>query len=480
MLEILSRDDIYKIHTASLEILEQVGVVFKHKDALKIFEDAGANVDYRRELVKIPERLVKWALNKVPSQVTLLARDPKYNLKLGDGRVHYTNGYGADHVLDFESGQRRDSTLKDLENFTRMADYFDNVEYVYPSIFPKDAPKAVVDRYIYLTLLKNTSKHCANSFLSLDGFKDIVRMAEILVGGEEEFLKKSAILDTGASTAPPLKYPEHTTACILENGKYKMPATICSAALAGASGPVTISGTLVQMNAENLAALILYQIVGPGTPIIYGTIASNMDLKTGIPTYGSPECGLINAAFVQIAHYYNMPFYGTAGIIDSKVPDEQAAFESSENVLLTALAGGDFIHDAVYSILETGLTACYEQFAIGYEIVNRIKRIVKGVGVTDETIALDIIRDVGVEGSYLKQRSALRHTRKYLLDELWQPAISDRLPRSIWENRGSKTIMQMAREKVKEILETHKPEPLDKDVEARLEAFVREVAKLSE
>jgi len=477
MLEILSRDDIYRIHMASLEILEQVGVVFKHKEALRIFEDAGASVDHTKELVKMPEHLVKWALGKTPRQVDLLARNPRHDLRLGDGHVHYTNGYGADHVLDFETGQRRESTIKDLENFTRMADYFENVEYVYPSIFPRDVPKAIVDRCIYLALLRNTSKHCANSFLDLDGFRDIVKMATILVGDEEEFARKSAILDTNATTAPPLKYAEHTVACIIENGKYKMPATIHSAALAGASAPVTMAGTLAQMNAENLAALVLYQIVGPGTPIIYGTIASNLDLKTGIPAVGSPECGLINVALVQIAHQYNLPSYGTAGVIDAKIPDEQAAVETLQNVLLTALAGGDFIHDAVYSILETGLTACYEQFVVGYEIVNRVKRIIQGIEVTDETLALDIIKDVGVEGSYLKQRSALRHTRKHLLREHWQPAISDRLPRSIWTGKGSKTMMQNAREKAREILETHNPEPLDRDVQARLDAFIKGIAK---
>lgn len=477
MLEILSRNDISRIHVATLEILEHVGVVFKHKDALKIFEDAGAIVDYRNESVKIPEDLVKWALKKIPTQVTLLARDSKYDITLGDGTVHYTNGYGADHVVDFNTGQRREATLKDLENFTRMADYFESVEYVYPSIFPKDISQDAREHHMYLTLIRNTSKHCANTFLSLEGFRDIVKMAEILVGGEEEFMRKPAILDTSALTAPPLKYSEHTTACILENGKYKMPAMVSSAALAGASAPVTLAGTLAQINAENLAAVVLYQIVGPGTPIIYGTISSNIDMKTGVPAYGSPECGLINAAVVQIAHSYNMPFFGTAGITDSKAADEQAAIESSENVLLTALAGGDFIHDAVYSILETGVTACYEQFAIGHEIVKRVKRIVDGIGVSDEMIALDIIKDVGVEGSYLKQRRALMHSRKHVLTEFWQPTISDRLPRSVWTGTGSVTMLQMAKQEVKKILETHSPQPLDKDVEVRLRQFVKEVEK---
>lgn len=476
-LEILSHDDICRIHLSTLEVLENIGIRFPHEGALKIFEGAGATVDHERKLVKIPEYLVNEALDRAPSQVVFLARDPKYNIRIGSGQIHFTNGYGADHVLDLENGQRRPATLKDLDNFTLMSDALSYVHYVMTNIIPQDVPKTVCDRYITLSMFRNTSKHVCVTSLDLDGLKDIIRMAAILVGGEEEFRKKPAIINTGFSSVPPLQFSEDVIARIIEVSKYRIPFEMNAGVLSGASGPVTLAGTLVQVNAEDMAGLVLSQLVGPGTPVIYGSLASILDMKYGTASYGSPECGLINVAFTQMAHYYRLPYFGTAGIIDSKVPDEQAAYECAINNLMAALAGADIIHDGVYGILETGKTACYEQFIVGHEIVSMVMRLVEGIRVNDDTLALDVIGAVGAGGNYLKEMRAVRHTRKHLLEEHWQPELTDRTLRSEWEEKGSKDILQRAREKVKRILETHKPEPLSEEVEARLNEAVKEAVK---
>ena len=476
MLEVLSRDEIDRIHLATLEVLENTGVSFYHDEALKIFEDAGAMVDYEKKLVKIPEYLVNEAVSKAPSQVIFLARDPRYNLRIGGGRVHFTNGYGAIYVLDLGTG-RRPATLQDLEKFSLISDTLEYVHYLMTHCIPQEIPGEICDRHMALAMLKNTSKHCCLTTLSLEGAKDIIRMASVLVGGEEEFRKKPSIINVGLCPVSPLQYPYDLTARLIEFSKYKIPMELVSGVISGATGPSTLAGTLVQTNAEDLAALVLIQLINPGTPLLYGTMATIMDLKYGSYAYGSPELGLINIAFTQIAHYYGLPYFGTAGTIDSKIPDEQAAYECALSNVVAALAGADVIHDGVYGILESARTASYEQFIVSHEIVSMIMRIVKGIKVTDDTLATDVIDAVGPGGNYLRKVSAVKHTRKHFLEEHWQPEITDRTLRSEWEQKGSKDVIQRSKDKVQEILRVHEPEPLDKDVEARLQEIVREASK---
>jgi trimethylamine--corrinoid protein Co-methyltransferase len=210
---------------------------------------------------------------------------------------------------------------------------------------------------------------------------------------------------------------------------------------------------------------------------MWGSCATILDQRYGTAAYGSPENGLIHAAFIQMAHYYGIPYYGAAGVVDSKAPDAQAAYENAVNALIATLAGADVVHDGVYGILEAGVTACYEQFAISNEICGAMKRIAKGIKVTRETIALDIIEKVGHERNYLTVMDALKFTKKHLLEEHWQPEITDRSPRSEWEKSGSKDIVQRAKEKIKEILATHKIEPLEKDVEQKMTKIIEERQK---
>jgi len=477
--ELLTRDEVYAIHVAAMEVLERVGIMFQHEEALKILKDAGATVDEKRMVAKIPEYLVREALKKTPSRILLKARNPKYNILIGDGDSYFTNAFGAYYTIDLETGQRRLATLKDLEEFTFLSDYFPTVDYVKPNIIPQDVPKNILEQASTLAMLKNTEKHCSLLALTPEGFRDVIKMSMIFVGGEEEFIKNPTIIDTGFNNVPPLKYSKEIIDMILECAQYRIPFDISTGALASASGPVTLAGTIVQGIAENHGVVVLTQLVGPGTPIMWGSCATILDQKHGTAAYGAPENGLIHAAFVQLAHYYGIPYYGAAGVVDSKVPDAQAAYENAINALVATLAGADVVHDAVYGILEAGVTACYEQFAISNEICCAIKRIARGMRVSKEALAVDVIEAVGHDKNYLTEISALKFTRKHLLEEHWQPELTDRSPRAEWEEKGAKDIVQRAKEKIKEIFATHEAEPLDKDIVAELEKFVKERAKES-
>jgi len=475
--ELLGRDEIHAIHVAAMEVLEKTGIMLQHDKALQILGQAGATVDEKRKVAKIPEYLVREAVKKTPRKVLLRSRDPKRNILIGDGKSYFTNAFGAHYTIDLETGQRRLSTLEDLERFTLLSDYFPTVDYIKPNIIPQDVAKNVLEQTMTLSMFKSAEKHCSVISLTLDGFKDVIRMSMILAGGEEEFIKNPSIVDAGFNNVPPLKYSEGIIDMILECARYKIPFDISTGALASASGPVTLAGTIVQGIAENHAVVVLTQLVGPGTPIMWGSCATILDQRYGTAAYGSPENGLIHAAFIQLAHYYGIPYYGAAGVVDSKVADAQAAYENAINALTATLAGADVVHDAVYGIVESGVTACYEQFAISNDICGAIKRIAKGIRVSRETLAVEIIEAVGHEKNYLTNLDALKFTKRHLLDEQWQPLITDRSSRAEWEKRGSKDIVERAREKVKEILAAHKVEPLDKDIEARMREIIEKRAK---
>jgi len=477
VLEVLSRDDVYAVNMAAMEVLERVGIAFHHEKALELLGEAGADVDKKSMVVRFPEYLIRDALRKVPSHVLLDARNPKYNLRIGGGRPYLTNAFGADHTIDIETGERRSATLKDLESFTLLSDYFWTVDYVKPNIIPQDVPKSILEQTMALAQFKCTEKHCSPVALTLQGWRDTIRMAMALAGGEEEFRKNPAIVDTGFNNVPPLKYSGQIVDLMLECARYRIAFDISSGALASASGPATLAGTLVQGIAENMGAVVLTQIAGPGTPILWGSCATILDQKHGTASYGAPENGLLHVAFIQMARYYGIPYYGAAGVVDSKAPDGQAAFENTFNVLVASLAGADVVHDAVYGILEAGITACYEQFVISHDICSAVKRILEGIRVNTDTLAVDVIGAVGHQKNFLTELSAAKHTKRHIQKEHWQPLIVDRTPRAEWEQKGSKDIVKRAREKAKEILETHKVPPLDKDVEAEMTNIIKEAAK---
>lgn len=472
-LRILTRSELRRIHSATLSVLEGPGVVFKCPGALRALDHAGARVDHKGEVAKLPEHLVKWALSKAPSSFTFRARNRTHDLRIGKGATYYTNGFGSTNVLELKPPRRRPATLKDLEEFTRIADYLRYVHYPITHCIPQDVPKTLVEQYVALAMIKNTSKHIYSVTFSLQGARDLIHMGSILAGGEEEFRKQPEIINSTVCPTSPLRYSSDASERTIEFSRHRVPFGIWPAPMAGATAPATLAGTLVIQNAEILAGIVLSQATEEGTPILYGIGSSVMDMRYGTVAYASPELGLMNVAAAQLARHYRIPSYGTGGTIDSKMPDQQAAYESILSNVLAALAGVDVIHDGVYGILESGMTASRAQFIICHEIVEMVERVARGIEVNDETLALKVISKTGPGGDFLRQRHTLQHFKR----EHWIPRLTDRSPRSEWEQAGSKDVVERAEEEAERILKTHQPEPLEKDVREELEEFVKARAK---
>lgn len=258
----------------------------------------------------------------------------------------------------------------------------------------------------------------------------------------------------------PLQFSRYTVDYLLVLCERKIIVNMCVGPIAGATAPATLAPTIAQGNAEFLVGLVLCQSLNPGTPVFYGSMATIIDPRRGCYAYAAPELTLMNVAMKQMAGYYGMPFYGTGGTIDSPVPDAQAAYETAASNILEAVSGIELIHDGVYGILESAKTACYEQLIISYEVASMCNRLMKGIEVTDRTLAFDLIKEVGAGRSFLEVPKAVRFLREMASQEYWLPKITARVgSRREWESKDSKDMVQRARDEVNRILSEHVPEP---------------------
>jgi len=469
-IKVLSEANVVAIQEATLKILEEVGVIFDDEEIQELFMRKGAIVN--GSTVKIPSEMVKESIERCPSNVILRARNPERSVRLGKGKVHYTNGFGATFVLDLNSGKYRKAQLKDLENFTRISDYLENVHYCLKAVIPQDISPHLADLCAASVLLKNTDKHVHISIdivENVDKITDgIISMADIAASNNEN--SEKPIFSLGCCPTTPLRYTRDATVKLVKAVKKNIPFLVVSGATAGSTAPVTLAGTLVVQNAEVLAGIVLTQLINPGTPIIYGSFSSATEMHSGKQMLGCPEAALLNAATAQLCKSYKIPFgYGTGGIADSCILDVQAGFEKMLTVLFSSLAGVEVIHDGVSGLLGTAMVASYEQLVIDNEICNMINRGLSGITVNQETLALDLIKEVGPGGEYITTDHTLQNFRK----EFCLSRVSDKTSVGKWLEHGGKEIVENARQEVKQILETHKPSKLDKNIEAAINKVLK-------
>jgi trimethylamine--corrinoid protein Co-methyltransferase len=457
MLEFLSHDQIKKIHSASLKILEDVGVVVYEDSFLKFLADSGVNVDFGKKRVRISPSLVMECIKKAPKRVMLYARNPKYDVELDDGKIYAHAFGGAATVVDLDSGEVRPSTRKDVADLTRIIDALPNIHTCTMIALPCDVPEQVRDVYCTAEQFQNTAKNMDATPLSDKGFPYMVELAETVVGGEEE-LRKRPIITCSFSPTSPLKFSDDVVKIMVQGAKLGLPMAVLPCPMAGATSPVTLAGSLVQQNVETLAGLVMIQLVNAGTPFMYCPRVFPIDMLSGMTSSGV-EVGLLSAGCVQLAKYYGLPsdVYGLD--TSSKTLDEQVAFEKGLNGILPALAGANMLSGA--GCIEGAITVSYEQLVVDDEILGMIFRAVRGVEVDEERLAIDVIAKVSHEASNFLQQ---KHTLKHFRQEYYPPKLSDRTSRSRWQEMGSKNIVEVAREKARKILAEHQPASLDKDV----------------
>ncbi|MDW7739496.1 MAG: trimethylamine methyltransferase family protein [Bacillota bacterium] len=471
-LRVLSEKDITAIHEATVNLLENTGIKMHNDRARQIFSDHHAKVDHDNQIVKIPRSMLEEAIDSTPSSLVLCGREEKNDLILEGANVYLGTGGTVLNTLDLENGRKRLTEVKDVAGYAKLADALDNIAFFVINCYPSDVKTENVDINRFYHALANTSKHVMGGIYTMEGLLAVIEMAEQIAGGSEK-LRQRPFVSFITLMMSPLVMEVTYTDFLIEIARRGLPVATPSEPLAGANSPVTLAGTITLNNAESLGGLVLAQLVNKGTPTIYGSTSSIMDMRTGTYMAGSIESALINAGCAQMAQYYKIPVYGTGGMSDSKVVDAQAGYESANTAMVVALSGCNYIHDA-FGLLEFCTTLSYEKMVIDNDSVGMILRAVRGIKVDKETIANEVISDVGPGGHFLDHP----HTVKHVREEFYFPRLSDRQQRSVWAEEGSKDTFERAREKAKEILAGQKAPGFSEDLENLLFSRNRGLKKL--
>lgn len=457
------------LHAKSLELLRTTGCVFKDERALRIFAEAGAQVDSAKQLVRIPSRLVEEALSRCPKRVVLAARNPRYDVVLEEDRVYFGTSTVPINVLDMETGKLRRGTRQDCLDFPRLIDALPYIHFYKGTIYPSDVPQKAAVPWMIYGAYAGTEKQVSCTPFSIGEALAGIQMAEIVAGGSAELKKRPLICFNVLCTAP-LTWNATNVGIMLDLAETGLPTIIGSEPQAGTTAPVTILAATLLQNAETLAGITLAKIVNPDLPVIMGAIGSISDLKTGNFCSGAVELALMNSVACQMSQRYGIPIYATGGMSDAKLPDIQAGYEKGMQLLITAMSGGNYIHDAA-GMLDHCLTLSYEQYVIDNEICGMVGRALSGISFGDEFMALDLINHVGPTGNFLRER----HTLQYLRSEHFLPELANRKSRLDWEAEGCRDIAGLAKEKAREILDKHHPTMLSEDVDKELKQIIERI-----
>lgn len=470
----LSENQVKMIHEASLRILEKTGFTFEPglEDALDMLQSAGATIDRNKARIYFPEDLIMEQASKAPEQVILFSRDEKNDLDLTEHRVYMGTGGAAIRILDLETGESRPSTLNDLYQLGRLVDRLDNIHFFLRPCIPTDIPPTAYDVNVFYTCLKATGKHVMAGVNDEEGFHNVVKLASLVAGSLERLQERPFISIITSFAISPLKLDTQTTRIMREAVRNRIPIVLSCAPMAGSTSPITMAGTLAQIHAEQLVGIAVCQLTNPGSPVLYGGIPGMANLRTMGYLGGAVECGMMNAAIHQLSHYIKVPNYNSSGLTDSKIPDPQAAWEKAFTSLLAAMAGSNYIHHAA-GMLESMISVAYEQYVIDDEIIGMSCKVLKGIDVDSEHLALEVIDSVGPGGNFMMAP----HTLDHMQDEYFNGNdVSDKKSRQKWEKEGSLNTRDRAKKIAQKILGEEEisyiPEHVDKLIREQYEILI--------
>jgi trimethylamine--corrinoid protein Co-methyltransferase len=452
-LEILSAEDVRKVHEATLWIIQNVGVKFPSQRALSIWQEAGASVDLDRMIVKAPPGLIESALKTCPPTYSLAARDPSQDLPLDGHHVYLgTDGCGVE-VLDIDTGVRRTSSLKDVEDIARIGDALEEIAFHWVPVSAQDTPPETRGLHEIKAIWENSTKHVqTESIYSLHEARTAIEMASMLAGGSAE-LRKRPVLSLMQCSASPLGHDGGSVDAALLAAEAGIPTGFMTMAACLTTGPATLAGTLAVGNAEVVAGTALLQLAFPGAPVFYAAAQTASDLRTGAYTGGGPEDFLFGGATNALADFYGIPLSMGSFATGAKEPNWQAGIDNSLSTLMASAAMSDMLLGAGF--LHGSRIWSYAEMMMDCEIFSIVHKMLEGIPVNDETLALDAIASAGPSGNFLTQK----HTRRHMHD-VFVPEFMDRRPYSEWEAKGDDA-RDWALAKARRLLAEHQPEPLE-------------------
>jgi trimethylamine---corrinoid protein Co-methyltransferase len=452
-LSYLSEAQQKRIHQASLEILDRLGVFLYDDEAVALIRKAGARVDEENR-VHIPPRLTEWAGSVAPKSITLCDRSGKPVMPLEGENVFYGNGSDCPFILDHRTGERRLGTLQDIVDVARISDALPNIDFLMSGCVPSDVAEERANRLQMRTMLLNSGKPIMFVTNDFESCVDVIRAAEIVAGGAEA-LRRNPLCVGYINVTSPLRHNAESLQKLLFLAEKGLPTTYTPVVLRGVNGPVTRAGAIALANAGELVGLVLAQLKREGAPILLsGGYNDLFDMRTLIALYGAPEN---SGGRPAMGRYYGLPTFGLAGASDAKIPDQQAAAEAACSLLLESLSGMNLIHDVGY--LESGKCYSLEQLVICDDLIGYVKRFRQDLEVTDETLALDLVMQFGASSDYLTTQHTLQHYR-----EDWYPRLFDRNGFERWSASDHKTLRERAQARVNKLLAQPQPEPMAADI----------------
>jgi trimethylamine--corrinoid protein Co-methyltransferase len=464
--EMLSPEQEQRIHEASMQILEQFGLDFIDAEALAIFEAAGARVDHAAQHVWLDRGLVLEAIAKAPASFTLHARNPARNLTVGGRHINFLPCLGTPFVSDLDKG-RRPGTLAACEDLIRLVQLCTPLHGAGGYICtPQDLPVPVrhleMDRAQYRLSDRTTISPAYNRGVA----DDCIAMAAIIFGGENK-LRQQAVLTSLVNVNSPLRYDSGMTSSLIAYARAGQPLIVTPFILAGAMSPISMAGAVAQQNAEALAGIALTQLVNPGVPVIYGSFTTNTDMATGGPAFGTPESAWGTFAGAQLARRYRLPYRNSGGLTTSKLADAQAAYETQMCLWPNVMSHTNYVLHAA-GWLEGGLVASFEKLIIDVEQLAMFQHLLGGAEISDATLALDSIREVGPGGHHF----GTAHTIARYASEFFLPIVADRQNIGAWQDAGAMDAARRAYNIWTELLASYEPPPLDPGVAEALNEFV--------
>lgn len=462
---ILSQSEIDSIHQASVRVLGNVGVRIYHDVVLERLAAAGARVDRATQIARLGEQLVMDSLASAGKSYVLYGRDGTRTARFGYGDLVTISTPGQYSWVDAVRKRRRAPISEDTHQAIRVGDALEHITIVGAMTQPVDIPTPIRDIWLTAELVKGTTKPTRCFIADGRSAPYVLEIYKAAAGGEQQ-LRERPQIETFVEPISPLQMPATGMDILLEFTRLGLPVSCGPMVLAGATGPATLAGTLVQENAENLAGIVITQVLNPGTPMMYGGIPHILDMRTSLISFGSPEQGLMAAAMVQVAKSYGLPAYVNAGLADSKLVDVQSGLEKGMTFLMGALAGADMV--AHLGITGPDQGASLTQLVVDNEMVGFAKRTLGGIRVDTETLAVDVMEDIRHDGHHLSHPHTVEHFR----NEMWMPRMWDRRNWDPWLQDGGKSMADLAEERVQHILAHHRPEPMDESLSREIDAIV--------
>ncbi|MDX1612823.1 MAG: trimethylamine methyltransferase family protein [Candidatus Promineifilaceae bacterium] len=463
--EALAPEQLERIHQASMHILEEIGLDFLDKETLTIWEQAGARVDRAQQHVWLDRGLVEEALGRAPRSFTLHARNPARSIHVGDNAINFATVGAAPYYADLETG-RRPGTLADFRRMVRLAQQCGPLHIVEGLLVePQDVPseRRHLARWLAQMTLSDKAQTVAAHGRTVA--MDYINMAAIVFGGHD-VLRARPVMAANVNANSPLRFDGRMLSALLVYARHGQPTIITPFILAGAMSPITMAAAIAQQNAEALAGITLTQLVNPGCPVIYGGFTTNVDMQSGSPAFGTPEGALALLCGAQLARRYGLPYRGSGGLNNAKVPDAQAAYETQMTLWPAVLAHANLIlHSAGW--LESGLVCSLEKFVLDVEGLAMMHHFLAGLEISDATLALESIATVGPGGHHF----GTAHTLARYRDAFYLPILSDRQNYDNWRDNGQQDAAQRAHQVARQLLDAYEPPPLDEAIVEELEAY---------